>query len=946
MRKTMYGALVLLLLIATAAFATGTREVPDKPTEAGSSLLPINPDVHIGRMANGLTYIIRENERPENRAFLRLVVNAGSVLEDQDQQGLAHFAEHMAFNGTEDFSGNEIVAFLERLGMEFGPDINAYTSFDETVYYLEVPTDAAETLESGFHVLQQWAAEISFAGEEIEKERGVILEEWRIGRGAQARMRDEQLPILFQGSRYAERLPIGDPEIIRNFEHDTIRRFYEDWYRPDLMAVIAVGDFERSEIEGLLKKYFAGMPKPQDPRTRVEYDIPPHRGTLYAIASDPEAQSTTVSMYSKRPAEDLNTVEDYRQGILETLFTIMINRRFSEISQEPNAPFLQAGAGEGRLVRPTSVKILSAVVEPGGVPEGLKAVVREALRVQRHGFTEGEFARVKQDLLRSYELAYNERDKTNSQSYVTEYTRLFLESEASPGIAAEFTLLQRLLPDIRLEEVEELAFDYLAEDNRVVMVSAVEKPENPVPNEEELSQALRAVEAEPIAPYQDAVKDEPLIAEEPEPGRITGERRLEELDAVEWTLSNGATVVVKQTDFKNDQVLLQGFSPGGTSVVSDQEYRSAEQAPSIIQNAGVGGFTRVELGKQLSGKAVSVAPFIGETTEGIRGSASPKDMTEMFQLAHLYITSPREDRGSYESYMRRLENSVANRSEDPNQLFFDELRATLGNDHPRRQPLTTERLDEIDYETAYEVYRERFADTGDFTFSIVGAASPEELRPLVERYLATLPATARNESWGKPGVSRPEGVVQETVKAGVESQSRTSIIFHGPYEWSLDENYRMRTMAEIFQIRLREVLREEQSGTYAVGAFPTLGRVPREEWILHVAYFSAPERAYELADYVFQVAEEIKNGDLSPDYLQRVTGAQIQDYETSIETNPFWRDAIRDLYFHDLGVDAAPQIPELADEITMQEIAAAARKYITEERYVHMTLFPEGWDGE
>ncbi len=944
MRTCLLGALALMFIVPATAVATGMHEIPEKPGEAGNTLLPTNPDIHMGRLANGLRYIIRENERPKNRGYLRLVVNAGSVIEDADQLGLAHFTEHMAFNGTDDFSGNEIVAFLERLGMRFGPDINAYTSFDETVYYLEVPTDDPETLESGFRVLQQWASAISFEAEEIDKERGVILEEWRIGRGAQARMRDEQLPILFRGSRYADRLPIGEPEIIRNFEYDTIRRFYEDWYRPDLMAVIAVGDFERENIRGLIHEYFGQMPRPEDPRTRVAYNIPAHQGTRYAIASDPEAQANTISMYTKRPSEDLNTIGDYRQGVLESLFTIILNRRFGEISQQPDSPFLQAGAGEGRIVRPTSVKILTAVTEPGGFAEGLKAIVRETIRVQRHGFTQSELDRVKQDLLRSYEVAFNERDSTNSQSFVEEYTRLFLQSEASPGIEAEYRLLQRLLPDIDLEEVEELAFEYLSEDNRVVMVNAVESEDNPVPTEEELAQALDAVEREVVAPYEDRVRDEPLVADPPEPGEIRNERRLEEINATEWSLSNGATVVVKETDFKEDQVLLYGFSPGGSSVVAAEDYRDSQQATSIIRNAGVGNFSRVELSKVLSGKAVSMSPFINETTEGVRGSGSPTDLTELFQLAHLYITEPREDRASYQSYMRRLENSLQNRREDPNQAFFDELRATLGNDHPRRQPLTLEELDDIDFESVYRVYRDRFADAGEFTFVVVGAASSEELRPLVEQYLASLPASGRNESWQDPGVTRPDGVIQETVEAGIESQSRTSIVFHGPYDWSVRENHRMRTMAEVFQIRLREVLREEQSGTYAVGAFPTLGRYPREEWILQVAYFSAPERAYELADYVFQVAEELKNGDIASDYLTRVTESQLQDYETSIETNSFWRDAVRDLYFHDLDTEELPNIPELAESITMEDVSAAAREYIDEEQYVHMTLFPEGWE--
>src|SRR5580765_522926 len=543
-----------------ASTAPQTSSAAGATTAPLTAKIPVDPQITTGQFANGLRYYIRKNKKPEGRAELRLVVNAGSILEERDQSGLAHFVEHMAFNGTKHFPKQETVKFLESIGMRFGPSVNAFTSFDETVYMLEVPTDKPEVLDKAFLILEDWAHNVSFDDTEIDKERGVITEEWRLRRGAGARMQDKQFPILFKGSRYAERLPIGDMEVVQSFKHERLKKFYEDWYRPELMAVVAVGDFDKSTIETLVKNHFETIPKSPATKLRPKYDVPEQPGTLYAIATDKEASGTSVSVYSKMPARDQTTIGAYRQQIVERLFSGMLSTRFSEMAQKPDAPFLGAGAGRGQFVRPLEVSTLSAGVKEDGVERGLDALFSEALRVEKFGFTATELDRVKRNTMRGLERAVTEKENTPSSSLADEYARNFTDGEPSPGIEYEMGLHGRFLPEITLAEVNALAKQWVPDKNRVVLVNAPEKAGLTVPDQTKLASIIAAAEKKELTAYVDTVGTQPLIDSAPAAGTITKTATKDAFGITEWELSNGVKVVLKPTNFKEDEVIFQAFS--------------------------------------------------------------------------------------------------------------------------------------------------------------------------------------------------------------------------------------------------------------------------------------------------------------------------------------------------------------------------------------------------
>ncbi len=935
-------SLLALALVALRLPAAGLGE-PTRALDpaATQTLLPQDPAVRIGRLANGLTYYIRENAEPENRAFLRLVVNAGSMQEDEDQLGLAHFVEHMAFRGTAEFEGSEIVEYLESLGMRFGPDVNAYTSFEETVYMLQVPTDRPELVEQGFHVLEQWAHQVSFEEDAIDRERGVIYEEWRVGRGAQARLRDQHFPVLFEGSRYAERLPIGDMDIVMNAEYDTLRRFYHDWYRPELMAVVAVGDFDASVIEDHIRRYFDPIGAHSAALRRELFSIPDHDQTRYSIAADPEASRSSVIVYNRVAPRSLNTIADYRESLRHSLFASMLNTRLREIAEDPDAPFISAGAGHGMLVRAAHANFLSATVEDDQIGDGLEAVTREVERVRRFGFTEPELERARLRLLRSYENAYQERDSTNSNSFVGEYTRHFLRGEAFPGIESEYRLAQNLAADIGLDEINALSDGYLADTNRVITVSAVERGDFSLPTEDRLRRRVNRAIAADLEPWDPQADDLPLIAELPAPGEVTEEIYHQQIDTHEWRLSNGARIVLKQTDFRSDEVQLSSVSMGGHSLAADEDHPSALLAASIVEDSGVAQFSPTQLSTLLAGRRVSVSPYVNELTHGFSGSASPRDLETLMQLIYLYATEPRRDEASFRSFMRRRQTEAANRLRQPEAVFSDRLRSIYYSDHPRFQPIDPQMLERVELDRAMRFYKRIFGDFSESTFVFVGNVSPEELLPLTKQYLAPLPATRETAGFIDVGAERPDGVVRETLEMGIEPQSRVALVFHGDHDWNRRNNHLLRSLGEVLRLRLREVLREEEGGTYGVGAAASPIRLPRNEYLLQISFATDPERVNELTERSFEVIEELKAEPLAESYVERVRTTQQRSYETNLRSNSFWVSNLREAYIHELSPDFILEYPQLVDKVSAESLLQAARTYLDRNRFIQLTLMPQ-----
>lgn len=925
---------VLTAILAIASAGPGAGQQLEAP-------LPLDPQVTAGTLANGLRYYIRVNGEPERRAELRLVVNAGSVLEDEDQRGLAHFVEHMAFNGTKNFEKQELVDYLESIGMRFGPDLNAYTSFDETVYLLQVPTDSAGPLEMGFRILSDWAYQQVFDSVEVEKERGVVIEEWRLGRGAASRMRDRQLPVLFRGSRYADRLPIGEREVLETFSHDALRRFYRDWYRPDLMAVVAVGDFDAMHVEALIRRFFAGIPPARSPRPRPVHEIPGHAETLVAIATDPEATGSGVAVYYKQPVRERRDLAAYRQVLVERLYNGMFNQRLFELTQQAEPPFILGSSGQGRFIRSSEVYLLNASVQDGGIVRGLEALLTEAERVARFGFTDSELERGKRELLRGLERAHAERERTESNVYAARYVQHFLTGDPAPGIAFEFQQAQRLLPTIRLDEVNALARAWLSDRNRVVLANAPEKPGVEVPTAEQLLAVFESVRTAQVTAYEDAVADAPLVPRVPEPAAIVEESTIPEIGVTEWVLSNGVRVVLKPTDFKADEIVFRAFSPGGVSLASDEDFISALFSVQAVPAGGLGAFGLVELQKVLAAKAVSVSPFVSQLEEGLAGGASPKDLETLFQLVYLRFTAPRADTTAFTALKTRFQAALANRSANPLAAFEDTIQVTLSQGHFRARPLSPAILEELDLGRAMAFYRDRFADASDFTFVFVGSFDLERMRPLVRTYLGGLPSIGREETWRDVGIEPPSGVIRKVVRKGIEEQSQTQIIFTGPFEYSPANVHVLRSLGEVLDIRLREVLREDLGGTYGVSVSASAARDPDPRYSLQIGFGSAPDRAEELTAAVFAHLDSLAAAGPAAEDLQKVREMQRRERETALRQNGYWLNALVARYREGRDPRDILEVERMIDALDAAAIRDAARRFLRRDNYVQVTLFPE-----
>lgn len=906
-----------------------------------SDLLPHDPQILRGELPNGLVYRIRHNERPQDRVELRLVVKTGSVLEETGQLGLAHFLEHMAFNGTVHFEKQKLVDYLESIGMAFGPDLNAYTSFDETVYMLQIPTDDKAIVDQAFLILQDWAQGIAFDPEEIDKERGVIIEEWRSRRGANQRIRDQQLKVIFHDSQYADRLPIGTVEVLESFPHEELIRFYRDWYRPDLMGVVAVGSLPVEELETRIRDTFGPLTNPADPPPRTRFEVPDHSETLLSIVDDPEATESDVSVYYKIPVEDLHTRGDYRRYLMEGLFTSMLNQRLDERRKKPDPPFLSAGSFKGAFVLTKDILGMSATVEDNGFLPGLEASLTEAERVRRFGFTEPELDRVKAARLRRMERAYNERNTTRSASFASEYVQDILRDLISPGIEYELALHQEMLPTIQLDELNRLAADWITDQNRVILASGPRKDGVRMPTEQELTHVFDQVAAADLEPYVDDVTDAPLIETPPTRGTVLAENRIEELDITEWTLSNGMRVLLKPTDFKDDEILFSAFSPGGTSNVDMDRLIPAKSAAAVMGAGGLGDFSQIQLEKKLADKIAGVSPYMDSMREGLTGSCTPQDLETLFQLVHLWFTRPRADPEAYEAYRTRFRASLINRLANPTRVFGDTISRTMAQDHPRREPWAPETVDEMDLQTSLAVFKERFADADDFVVVMVGRFELETLKPWVEQYLASLPSLPEQEWLVDHGVRRPEGAVTREVRKGLDPRGHVVQVFHGPMDWTEENIIALESLAKALDIRLREVVREDMSGTYGIGAYERADRFPLPRYALQISFGCSPDRMDTLVAAVNEEIARFIEAPLEPEVVTKVTETQLRQREVQLRENGFWRDTL-DFY---LWTKENPldmlRYEDLVKAVDADTIHQAATQFLGTENRAEFRLYPE-----
>lgn len=909
-----------------------------------TQVMPVDPKVKIGRLANGLTYYIRQNKLPEKRVELRLVVNTGSVLEDEDQLGLAHFMEHMNFNGTRRFPKNELVSYLQSIGVEFGADLNAYTSFDATVYILPVPADKPGLVEKGLEILDDWAHNALLDPAEIEKERGVVIEEWRLSRGAEERMLKQTLPVQYRGSRYAERLPIGKKEILENFKPEALVRFYKDWYRPDLQAVIVVGDIDVNDIEQKIKQIFGDRTAPVSPRKRTEFTVPDHAETLSVVAKDKETAFPSIEILFKKPLQPDSLIGDYVRYMNRRLFTGMLNSRFRELTLKANPPFVNAGSFYGNsLARTKDAFQVFANTSDTGMSRSLYALMQENRRVLLYGFTPSEFELQKKQIQSFYDRIFSEREKEESYKYVSEYINNFLVNEPIPGIEWEYDFVKQYLASAKLEDINNLAAKWITKDNMVVTFNAPDKEGVKIPSDEEIKNVLNAVEVAAIEPYKEKVLATSLMdAGKLKSGKIASSKTNEDLQTTTIKLSNGATVILKQTNFKNDEILFRAFSKGGHSLVKDADYYSASNAASIVSQSGAGDFSAIDLGNMLKGKNTSLSPNITLYSEGLNGSTIPKETETLLQLVHLYFTSPKKDKDAFESFKTRQKQLYANLGANPQIYFSSEFQKLMTQNHPRAGGLPkSEDFDKINLDRSIAVYKERFANAGDFTFLFVGSLDEEAIKPLLEKYIGSLPSTGAKENFKDLGIRPPSGKVEKVITKGADPKSIVNIVFTSPVTYNSADAYALRSLGEVLDIKLVEQLREEKGSVYGVSANGDIRKIPAGNSSFTISFPCSPDNVDTLTIAAIEELKKIIRNGVSPEDLEKVKEQQKRKLEVDLKQNQFWMNNLYESYY--LGNNPADILKKQkqAENLTSKMIQDAAKKYINLNNYIRAVLKPD-----
>ncbi len=903
--------------------------------------LPVDDKVKTGVLSNGMRYYIRKNSKPEKRAEFRIAVNAGSTSEDNDQQGYAHLLEHMAFNGTEHFKKNELVDYLESVGTKFGAHLNAYTSFDETVYMIQLPTDTPAIVEKGLQILDDWAHALAFDSLEIEKERGVVIEEWRLGQGANERMRRQYWPLLFKDSRYAERLPIGKKEIIEKGSQSALKRFYYDWYRPDLMAIVAVGDFDVAEMEAKIKNIFSSMKSGQQRKRLQSYMVPDNDTLIIATATDKEARNADVQVIYKQPRKINVTVEDYITGIAQGLFTGMLNNRMNEMERLADPPFMRAGSDYSSFVRTLDAYVCFGTAREDSIERTLSALVRENERVKRFGFTQGELEREKTDMLRSYETMYKEREKTESRNYAREYVSNFLTSEPIPGIEYEYEMAKKYIESISLQEVNAFANKWITDGrNCIVLITAPDKPTTRMPSYARIKEIIGSMKSMKVEPYSDKVVDKPLLSAEPTGAKINFEKETKELNIIEWGLPNGIKVVVKPTDFKNDQILFSSYSWGGWSKYPFADYYSAASADEIIDESGIGEFDANSLIKKLTGKNVSCSPYISELMQGLNGGCSPDDLEILFQLIYSYHMYPRKDNVAFDSWLVKQKTALQNRNSDPMSVFSDTVTYVMSNYSNYYKPRTVEMLNSINLERAYQIYKDCFVNANASTYFFVGNFNVDTLKKLTEKYLGGIQTKMVPGKWSDIGVNSPKGKVERTVKMGEEPKSTVLMRFNMPFDYNRNNRNEVNVLSKLMSIRLREVLREEKSGVYGVSFSSSPQHYP-EPHLDQTIYFSCdPNNAEMLVQAALDVIKEVKEKGCDEKNLTKIKETAIRERETYLKENNFWMNAISASYQNGENILDLLTYNQWVNSLQGKDFVGFAKKYIQQDNYAKFVLLP------
>jgi len=933
--------LLPVLMVSIIGTLPVMAQEPTPTTANMQEQLALDPAVTIGKLPNGFSYYIRSNKEPKNKVVMYLVNKVGSILENDDQQGLAHFLEHMSFNGTTNFPGKTMVNFLEKTGVRFGADLNAYTSFDETVYQLPFPIENPQMLSHGLQVMRDWAREATLDPVEIDNERGVVLEEKRLAEGTKKRISDLVFPMMVNGSRYAVRNPIGTEQVIKNFPRQAIKDFYKDWYCPNLQALIVVGDVDAKAVQLMVERLFADLKNPVNQRPRPEYTIELKGKNQYIAIADPEIPVATIEVTIKHYRHQLSTVGGYRDLVVRGLFNQMTAARFAALAEKNTDLYLQAGAGIGSFIANLDSFNGSVSVKPGHMEQGFQALWTEILSIRNQGFTAAELERAKQNYLSGMERALSEKDHKSSAEYVQEYTRHFTIGEASPGIEKEFELTKKFLAEIDLSSVKQLAANFITGVNRDVVVTAPESEKASLPSEQLMNSWFERMEqAQAVLFKEEDISSLPLMTSLPEPGRILSEKTIPALEITDLKFSNGVRVILKPTKFKNDEISFIAFSPGGTSLYPFADDQSGAAAAGVVAAGGIGNLTAAQLRRTLNGKQLSVSPFIGESMEGVSGAATGKDLETALQLVYLYFTQPRKDSVIFLNSMSRARASLLNRAKSPESEFSDTINAVMNNYHIRRTAPGPDKLDRINLDKAMEIYKDRFSDASDFTFIFTGSFDPIAVRSLLLKYIGGLPATDRNESAKDLGIRMPKGQLTRTVYSGAPEKATVKLVIHGDYKFSEQNNLQLEGLKNILGFRLIDRLREQEGGVYSPSVRLELTRWPEVHYSFTVNFGCSPQNVEKLIAATWEEIDKLRNQGILADDLEKFVAEESVAMKTAMESNSFWTNYLSTQYQHNDSPEKVLKYPEQLKRLKAGSLQKSAVKYLSKQNYMRFVLLP------
>ena len=904
--------------------------------------IPTDPNVRIGKLENGLTYYIRHNELPENRADFYIAQKVGSILEEDNQRGLAHFLEHMCFNGTTNFPGKAMINWLETIGVRFGENLNAYTSIDETVYNIDnVPVIRDGIVDSCLLILHDWANDLTLAEAEIDNERGVIHEEWRTGQGAMMRMYEQALPKAFEGSKYGHRLPIGTIEVIDNFPYKALRDYYEAWYRPDQQGIVVVGDVDVDKVEAKIKEIFSPIKMPANAPERKYESVPDNKEPIVTIAKDKEQPSTMIYIWHKHPAtpnEAKGNIGYLVQNYMFYMIESMLNARLEELRQNAEPPFIDAGSGTSNFLLAKTTKAFAGIAysKEDGIPTALASLVREIERARKFGFTSSEYARAKADYLRALESAYNERDKMKNNEYVQEYVRHFIDNEPIPGIENEYAIMNQLAPNIPVEAINQILPQLISDENIVINIFGPDKESMIYPTEAEILKILKDTKAEEINAYVDKVSDEPLMKETPKAGKIV---KTEEgpFGSTAITLSNGVRVVVKNTNFKVDEIRMAAFSPGGTSLFGTNEVLQVQMLNSVAGLGGLGNFSNVDLEKVLAGKKVGISASVNGLTERLNGHCSPKDLETLMQLVYLSFTAPRMDETAFESFKQRMKASLVNQEANPMTAFSDTLQKEMYGNHPMAVRVKSEMIDQIDYNRIMEMYKDRFKEAGDFTFLFVGNINLEEAKPLIETYLGGLPTINRKENFKDIEMNIQKGVHKNVFEKQLEVPKATVIsIISGECELSPKNSLLMTMLSQTMDMVYIETIREKEGASYGVSTAGQMNMYPKSEAIFQIYFDTDPAKREKMEQIVMSELQKVAQEGPRPEHLAKVKEFLLKKHLENMKENGYWLNQLNEYYF--CNIDFNTNYEKLVNEITVEDVKNFTKALLDQGNIIEVTM--------